>query len=336
MSNSSPIAANCTSQKLRNEPKPSTRNYETNPGPSPLRNLRNRSNVTEPRPQGAICNRFVIKDPLGCSNIQSVNLQAVIFDWAGTLADHGSRAPVSALLSIFSEAGVPICVDEARLSMGLAKKNHIESILAIPRVKDAWTAMHGDPTQADADRLYANFIPQQLACLESHSDLIDGVPDAAQRLRERGIKIGTTTGYTRPMLDYLLGRARQQGFAPDFSTCPDEVPADRPAPYMCYSNAIRLQSYPLWAVVKIGDTPVDIEEGLNAGMWTVGITRTGNEVGLTKAEWEATPDQQKRLKLLTAEERLMAAGAHYVADSAANCDHIFDSIQVRLNRGERP
>jgi phosphonoacetaldehyde hydrolase len=266
-----------------------------------------------------------------------MKLRGVIFDWAGTLADHGSRAPVSALLGIFSAAGVPITVPEARLSMGLAKKKHIERILTVPRVRDAWRGTHGaQPTESDADELYALFIPQQLACLESHSELIDGVPALADRLRARGLKIGTTTGYTRPMLNYLLDRARQQGFVPDFSTCPDEVPAGRPAPHMCYLNAIHLQAYPLWALVKIGDTPVDIEEGRNAGLWTIGITRTGNEVGLTKAEWDSTPNDEKRSLLSIAEEKLTDAGAHFVAESVAECETILEAIQARLDRGDRP
>jgi phosphonoacetaldehyde hydrolase len=261
----------------------------------------------------------------------------VIFDWAGTLADHGSRAPVSALLGIFSAADVPITIAEARQSMGLAKKTHIEKILTIPRVRDAWRGTHGtQPTESDRDRLYAQFIPQQLACLESHSELIDGVPAVANRLRARGFKIGTTTGYTRPMLDYLLDRARQQGFHPDFSACPGEVPAGRPAPYMCYLNAMHLEVYPLWSLVKIGDTPVDIEEGRNAGMWTIGITRTGNEVGLTQAEWEAAPEDRKHQMLASAEETLTGAGAHYVAGSVADCEALLESIQARLDLGERP
>jgi phosphonoacetaldehyde hydrolase len=266
-----------------------------------------------------------------------MKLQGIIFDWAGTLADHGSRAPVSALAGVFSAAGVPITIAEARMSMGVAKKKHIESILTIPRVRESWSATHGaPPSQADADQLYAQFIPQQLACLESHADLIEGVPASVDRLRARGLKIGTTTGYNRPMLDYLLDRARQQGFVPDFSACPDEVPAGRPAPYMCYLNAIHIKAFPFWATVKIGDTPVDIEEGLNAGMWTIGITGTGNEVGLTAAEWDATPDPEKHALLSKAEENLLAAGAHYVAPSVADCDDILDSIQARLDQGARP
>jgi phosphonoacetaldehyde hydrolase len=266
-----------------------------------------------------------------------VKLQGVIFDWAGTLVDHGSRAPVAALLSIFSAAGVPIEIAEARQSMGVAKKTHIENILEIARVQEAWTEAHGiAPSQDDTDRLYAAFIPQQLTCLQSHSELIEGVSDVARHLRSRGLKIGTTTGYNRPMLDYLLERAASQGFQPDFSTCPEEVSMGRPAPYMCYRNAIHLQAYPLWALVKIGDTPADIEEGLNAGMWTIGITRTGNEVGLTQAEWDSTIEEEQETLLSAAEKKLLTAGAHYVAHTVADCGAILDSIQARLENGDRP
>ena len=267
----------------------------------------------------------------------TLKLKGVIFDWAGTLVDHGSRAPVAALLSIFSAAGVPIELPEARQFMGVAKKKHIENILELPRVRQAWSEFHDSPpSQIDADSLYAAFIPQQLSCLESHAGLIDGVPHVVARLRARGFKIGTTTGYTRPMLNYLLAQAARQGFEPDFSVCPDEVPAGRPAPYMCYRNAIHLETYPLWTMVKIGDTPVDMEEGLNAGMWTIGITGTGNEVGLTEAEWEATPGDQQHLLVMGAEKTLLAAGAHYVAHSVAECEAILDSIEARIHEGDRP
>src|SRR5262249_5030836 len=137
-------------------------------------------------------------------------------------------------------------------------------------------------------------IPRQLACLERHSDVIAGVPETAEQVRSRGLKIGSTTGYTRPMLDFLLARAKTQGVAPDCALCPEDVPGGgRPAPWMCYLNAIRMQVGPLWTMVKIGDTPSDIAEGRNAGMWTIGITRTGNEVGLTATEWEALPAERK-------------------------------------------
>ncbi len=267
-----------------------------------------------------------------------MHLTGVVFDWAGTVVDHGSRAPVATLQTVFAEAGVAIGVEEARRSMGVAKRAHIAAILTIPRVAREWQRVHGAaPAETDVARLYAEFIPKQLACLEYHSDVIGGVSKAVEQLRGKGLKIGSTTGYTRPMLDFLLAFAKTQGFWPDCALCPDDVPGGgRPAPWMCYLNAIRMQVSPLWTMVKIGDTASDVAEGTNAGMWTIGITRTGNEVGLTAAEWDAAPTAQRSEALAKASLRLQDAGAHFVAESVADCPAILEEIDGRLAAGERP
>jgi len=264
-----------------------------------------------------------------------MKLRAAIFDWAGTIVDYGSRAPISALECIFAAARVPISTEEARASMGLAKKDHIRAILGIPRVRQAWISKYAaEPAETAVDQLYAEFIPSQTRILNDHSQLIPGVAEAVARMQSRGLKIGTTTGYTRPMLDYLLERAAEQNFIPDSALCPDDVPAGRPFPWMCYLTAIRLQAYPLWKIVKIGDTPADVEEGRNAGMWTIGITQTGNETGCTQEEWERCSDSDRAHLLRSAEERLKYA--HFTAPSVADCDPILDQIEARLACGERP
>ncbi len=266
-----------------------------------------------------------------------MKLRAVVLDWAGTVVDHGSRAPVAALQSVFAAAGVPVTVAEARESMGLAKKAHIRSILEIPRVRDAWASSRGAvPLESDVEKLYAEFVPNQIGVLANYSRLIPGVADAVVRMRGRGFKIGTTTGYNRAMLDYLLERAEAQGFVPDSALCPDDAGSGRPLPWMCYLTAMRLETYPMAAFVKIGDTPADVEEGCNSGAWTIGITRTGNEVGLTEEEWARLSWVDQEELLSTAERRLEAAGAHYTAPSAGECDGIFDEIDARLARGEKP
>jgi phosphonoacetaldehyde hydrolase len=258
-----------------------------------------------------------------------VKLRAVILDWAGTVVDYGSRAPVAALQSVFTPAGVPVTVAEARESMGIAKKAHIRAILEIARVREAWIAKYGAaPSEADVDRLYAAFIPNQMQVLTGYSGLIPGVGDAVRRMRARGLKIGTTTGYNRAMLDYLLERAAPQGFMPDCALCPDDVGAGRPLPWMCFLAAIRLEVYPMAALVKIGDTPADIEEGRNAGMWTIGVTRTGNEIGVTEEEWAGLGEVDRERLLQGAERRLLDAGAHYTAPSVAECDAVFDRIEA--------
>ncbi len=266
-----------------------------------------------------------------------MKLTAVILDWAGTLVDHGSCAPVAALRAIFDSAGVPISSSEARQGMGLAKRAHIASLLEQPGIRERWSAVRGSPPESrDVDKLYAAFIPMQLEVLKDNSSLITGIVEAAARMRSRGLKIGTTTGYNRAMLEFLLDRAREQGFVPDDAVCPDDVPSGRPNPFMCYLNAVHMQAFPMCSMVKIGDTPVDIEEGLNAGTWTIGITRTGNEVGLAPWEWGSIQDEVRVRLLADAQEKLMDAGAHYVAESVAECDEILARIQRRLELGSRP
>jgi phosphonoacetaldehyde hydrolase len=267
-----------------------------------------------------------------------LHLTAVIFDWAGTVVDHGSRAPVATLESVFAQAGLAISVAEARISMGIAKRSHIASILELPRVSAEWRRLFGAaPGEKDIDSLYADFMPKQLACLREHSDVIGGVPRATAELRARGLKVGSTTGYTRPMLEFLMGLAKNQGFVPDCAVCPDDVPGGgRPAPWMCYLNAIQMQVGPLWTMVKIGDTPSDIAEGRNAGMWTIGITRTGNEVGFTAREWEQAPAHHQAALMAQAAIRLQGAGAHYLAESVADCVAIVEEIDLRLAAGKRP
>jgi phosphonoacetaldehyde hydrolase len=250
-------------------------------------------------------------------------ITAVILDWAGTTVDHGSIAPVAAMRMLFSSVGLDVPTEEIRASMGLPKKDHIRAI----------ASAHG---RSDIDALYAAFIPKQMDSLVEHSDVIAGVSDAVARMRQRGLKIGSTTGYNRAMLDYVKERAKAQGYAPDCTLCPDDVGGGRPMPWMCFATAVFLRVYPMATMVKVGDTEADIAEGRNAGMWTIGVARTGNEVGLSQREWDALGEGARDGLLRVARDKLYAAGADYVIDSVAEVDDALDGIDERLGRGERP
>jgi phosphonoacetaldehyde hydrolase len=264
-------------------------------------------------------------------------LQAVILDWAGTTVDHGSLAPVRVLEKVFAGRGVHISSEEARLNMGLLKKDHIRCTLMIPRIRTAWAARYDtEPNESDVEQLFADFIPQQLDCLAEYSTLIPGLTRAVDTMRRRGLKIGTTTGYTRPMLDLLLAVAADQGYVPDSSLCPDDVGGGRPFPWMCYQTAINLKVYPLYSFVKIGDTISDIEEALNSEMWAVGVARTGNLIGLTEAGFAELEPAVQQARLDASRSTLLAAGAHYCIDTIGDIEPVLDQIDERLSQGERP
>ena len=257
---------------------------------------------------------------------------AVILDWAGTTVDHGSLAPVRTMQKLFAGRGMAVTEEEARRDMGVHKKDHIRALL---RAKTGGPPDEA-PDEADVEDLFAAFIPMQMDSLAAYSAVIPGVPATVEELRARGVKIGSTTGYTRPMLELLLACAAAQGYQPDCAFCPDDAGAGRPWPWMCYLNAIRLRTYPMDTMIKIGDTISDIEEGSNAGMWTIGIARTGNMIGLTAEELAALPATEQAARLDAARRKLSEAGAHYVADAVADCIPLVDAIEERLAKGERP
>jgi phosphonoacetaldehyde hydrolase len=264
-------------------------------------------------------------------------LKAVVLDWAGTTIDYGCIAPAAVFIEVFWQYGVEITPAEARAPMGMFKRDHITAITRMPAVVERWQAAHGRaPSDDDVEMMYRDFAPRQMETLEQYAALIPGTREAVEAFRARGLKVGSCTGYTRAMMDKLAPLARAQGYEPDALVCGDEVPQGRPAPWMALQNAMQFNAYPMYTVVKIGDTPVDIAEGLNAGMWTIGVALTGNEVGLSEAEIRALDPQNMASRRLAAYERLTTAGAHYVVDALLNAVGCLDDIEARLAARERP
>lgn len=266
------------------------------------------------------------------------SLQAVIFDWAGTLVDWGSFAPTQVLIDAFAGFSVPLSLAEARGPMGLAKWDHIHALGQQPEIAARWRAAHGrDMGRADVDALYAAFMPLQIAKVAQYSAPIPGALELLAGLRERDLKIGSCSGYPRAVMDPLLAHARGLGLRVDHAVATDDLAVGgRPGPWMALANVIALGIGDVAACVKVDDTAPGIVEGRTAGMWTAGLSASGNEVGLSHAEWLALPPgEQARLRERAA-AKLMAAGAHVVIDSVADLPAVLADIDARLARGERP
>ena len=261
----------------------------------------------------------------------TVRIEAIIFDWAGTTVDHGCMAPIAAFLEVFRRRGVFVSAADARGPMGTHKRTHIETLCALPGVAQQWRALFGStPTAADVDAMFAEFIPLQLAVLPLHAEPIVGCLDTVAALRARGLRIGSTTGFTRAMMDVLAPEAAKRGFAPDVIVTADEVRRARPWPDMCLRNVMELGVSAVDACVKVDDTVTGIEEGLRAGMWAVGVVMTGNEVGCTAADL-ATMGEIERARLRAAGyARLRAAGAHAVIDGIADLPAVITDLEARF------
>ena len=259
-----------------------------------------------------------------------------IFDWAGTVLDFGCIAPVDAFRQCFASAGVPISEAEARAPMGAAKREHIVAILRMPDVQSRWTACHGAASsEGDVDALYAEFLRVDERNVARYSDLIPGALDSLAALRARGIRIGSTTGYPREVMNNLLPIASDKGYRPDHCCTVSDVSRGRPFPDMCLDNALALGAPDVRACVVVDDSPTGLESGLAAGMWTVGIAASGNEVGLSLADWKALDDDGRRARIEPARQRLARTGTHFVIDSIADLLPVIDAIEMRLAAGER-
>jgi len=266
-------------------------------------------------------------------------VKAVILDWSGTVADAYVLAPAVVFVEVFNKQGVEVSMTEARGPMGLRKDLHIKAMTEIPEIRERWKGIHGsDPDQGDVDRMFADFVPLQLECLRQYTALLPGVAEATQKLQKQGVKIGSTTGFVRSMVDILEEDAKKQGYVPDASVAGDEViHGARPKPFMVYKNLDMLDVHPIQSVVKVDDTVSGIGEAQEAGCWGVGVSRYSNYMDIDSL------DQADRLSAAEIERRhektrdiLRKAGAHYVIDSVADLPAVIDDINARLARGERP
>lgn len=255
--------------------------------------------------------------------------KAVVFDWAGTLVDFGSFAPMGAFVEAFARFGVEITVAQARGPMGMGKRDHIRTLINHPAVAAAWAAARGaSPTEADVDAVYEVFVPMNEAVAARHATLVPGALEAVAALRVRGLRIGSTTGYTRSIMREVLPAAAAQGLTPDCVVCADEVPAGRPAPFGMYRCFLELGVYPPSSVIKVDDTEPGIGEGVAAGCVTVGVALSGNHAALAPDEVAALPPDELEALRERVTGVLQAAGADHVIDTVADLPALVERLEV--------
>lgn len=265
-------------------------------------------------------------------------VKMVIFDWAGTTLDYGCYAPAVVFVEVFKRHGVEITMEQARRPMGLKKLDHIRAISQQDEVAAEWERVHGKKcTEADVQQMFEkDFVPLQVACIADYSELIPGTVETVNELRRQGMKIGSTSGYFTEAMEINRREAKKQGYVPDTNACASDVPAGRPEPWMVMLNMQQGRVFPPAAVVKVDDTKPGIAEGLNAATWTIGLAKTGNEVGLNQQELQVLSVEEVKRKVAQAEDGLARAGAHYVVESISDVPDIIAEIERRLRMGDGP
>lgn len=266
------------------------------------------------------------------------SVKLVIFDVSGTTIDYGCYAPAEAFIKLFEKRGVIVTIEQVRKPMGIKKLDHLREIAEMEEVSKQWEKVHGKKWfETDLQEMYEkDFIPLQLKCIEKYTDLIPGTKETVNELKKRGIKIGASSGYFPEAMDLNFREAKKQGYKPDIIVGSYEVPAGRPEPWMIYYIMQKLHIYPPESVVKVDDTKPGIEAGLNAGSWTIGISKSSNEVGLNEEEFMELPVEEARRKIKKAEKELAKAGAHYVVETIADIPDAILEIEKKLKNGGKP
>lgn len=255
--------------------------------------------------------------------------KAVVFDWAGTTIDFGSFAPMGAFVETFAKFGVETTIADARKPMGLPKRAHIAAMLAEPHIAAGWEKAQGAaPDEAAIDAVYRVFVPLNESVVKDYCTLVPGALEAANYIRGKGMKIGSTTGYTRSIMERVLPLAAAQGYEPDNLVCADDLPLGRPTPIGMYKCFLDLMVFPASAVIKVDDTEPGIAEGVAAGCVTVGLTLSGNEAGLTPEELAALSAAERQALHERVAEKLIAAGADHVIGTVAELPALIERLEA--------
>ncbi|WP_299481407.1 phosphonoacetaldehyde hydrolase [uncultured Roseibium sp.] len=255
--------------------------------------------------------------------------KAVVFDWAGTMIDFGSFAPMGVFVKAYETFGITATIDQARGPMGKPKWDHIRDMMDDPDISAQWQAKYGSvPTDADVDSVYEVFVPMNEKVVADYAELVPGAADMIRSLRERGLKIGSTTGYTRSIMEHVLPKAAEQGYEPDNLVCSDDLPEGRPGPLGMYKCFVDLVAYPPAAVIKVDDTVPGIAEGVSAGCLTVGLALSGNYAGKTPAELAALSESEIDALRRHATVKLKNAGADHVIDTVADLPSLIDKLDA--------
>ena len=266
-----------------------------------------------------------------------MKLRAAVLDWAGTVIDFGSRAPVLAMEEVFCAEGLPIGEDVIRRFMGMAKREHVTAMLSEPETASRWRTAKGVAwSEHDVDRIMTALEPAMAAAASRCAVLIPGAVEAVDALRARGLAIGSTTGYTRTMMGAIVERARAQGYAPDTIVCAGETHQGRPAPLMVWKALVDLGVWPAAAALVADDAPVGIESGRHAGCWCVGLAGSGNGLGLDEATFTQLSQDERKRRMGPAAASLTAAGADFVIATLSDLPDVAAEIDMRLAAGGKP
>lgn len=271
-------------------------------------------------------------------------INTVILDNSGTCVDPFVIAPAKAFRKAFKKYNLDITMEQARGPMGIRKYEHIKTLLEMPQVKRQFQEKYNRSSKPDdIVKIYELFVPIQMEILPDHCRLLPYVSETMAMLRNKGIKFGTTTGFNREMVDCILENTDRNELSFESTMAGDDFNVHelhlgtRPRPFMIWKNLFKLDAWPIRSVVKVDDTNTGIEEGLNAGCWTVAISDYGNYMNIDSyGHWLKMDEDERQQRREHSRTKMMESGAHYVIHEFKDLLSVVEDINMRLEMGENP
>ena len=216
-------------------------------------------------------------------------IQLAMFDMAGTTVNDkadGHPLMVISMMRAFAKHGIELAPDSINKHRGKQKSEAIQTLLK--------EVAELSPTDAEhvGDDIYRDFLHELESNLLSISE-IDGATELFRYLKSKDIYIGVGSGFPMQVVQAIVSQLGwlDQGLL-DYVGSAEQIGVGRPNPKMIHDAMERLNITDGSKVLKIGDTVVDVQEGKNAGAWTVAVL-TGSQT----------------------EPQLMAAGPDYILSS---------------------
>ncbi len=256
-------------------------------------------------------------------------IEAVILDWSGTIIDYGCMATEEIYRDIFKEFNIELTTKEIRAKMGIEKVDHIRAILESERISKLWLKNTGmEPNEGDVRELNRHFEAKIFDKLAKYCEPKEYVKQTIIKLRESGIRIGSTTSYSTEVMEFLTKLADKKGVSVDCCINAQQVKGQgRPHPYMIFKNMEKMGVSSVHNVIKVGDTVNDIKEGYNAGVVTVGVIDGSSEIGLSQSEFEALSEEDKKTARKKVADKFKKAGADYIMNDFRTLPYIVSQIE---------
>jgi phosphonoacetaldehyde hydrolase len=266
------------------------------------------------------------------------SLNSVILGLSGTIADPYSLAPTKALRHTFAVDDVPITWEEARIPDVRYHSENIKEVLYQSQVYRRWCDIKlSPPDQSTCIRLFDRYMKILPQYLQEYNQIIPGSQHTIQLLQNSyQMRVGIVSDLDSKYMDTMNDEIQKQGICADaYAGNQDDTPIS--TPFKLYKLLTQLDVCPIQSVVKVSSTVSGIQEGLQAGCWTVAVTRYCNYLGINtyNANDSLTdPDiQQKNTKAIN---KFVDIGAHYVIDTINDLPSVIDDINERLQDGDTP